>query len=294
MNSASSHSPRPSRCRVLLILGRISNLPTVWSNCLAAWWLGGGGSVGRFALLGMGATLLYTGGMFFNDAFDVDFDRRYRPERPIPAGWISRGAVWAWGSLFLVGGLAMLAALGTLAGCLGLLLAATILIYDAVHKHTVLAPWLMSGCRFLLYLVASAAASRRGVEGATLWRAAALMVYVLGISFLARRESLPGRAGRWPIGLLFAPMTLAWPIGSASPSLRVASAAAVFGGWVLWCQSGKSSQRGRWLSGGVPGLLAGIALLDGLAVVTAGLDGGWRFSGLFLLALVLQRRVPAS
>src|SRR5213594_1545943 len=34
--------------RTLLILGRASNVPTVWSNCLAGWLLGGGGSIGRF------------------------------------------------------------------------------------------------------------------------------------------------------------------------------------------------------------------------------------------------------
>ena len=28
-----------SQLRTLLILGRVSNLPTVWSNCLAGWWL---------------------------------------------------------------------------------------------------------------------------------------------------------------------------------------------------------------------------------------------------------------
>ena len=49
------------RLRVLLVVGRVSNLPTVWSNSLAAWLLGGGGAWGRFGLLCAGATLLYTG-----------------------------------------------------------------------------------------------------------------------------------------------------------------------------------------------------------------------------------------
>ena len=29
-----------SQLRTLLILGRVSNLPTVWSNCLAGWIMG--------------------------------------------------------------------------------------------------------------------------------------------------------------------------------------------------------------------------------------------------------------
>ena len=72
------------RLRTLLILGRVSNLPTVWSNCLAGWWLGGGGNTGKLPFLFAGTTLLYIGGMYLNDAFDVEFDRQHRKERPIP------------------------------------------------------------------------------------------------------------------------------------------------------------------------------------------------------------------
>ena len=43
-----------SKLRALLILGRVSNLPTVWSNCLAGWLLGGGGEWGRFVVLCLG------------------------------------------------------------------------------------------------------------------------------------------------------------------------------------------------------------------------------------------------
>src|SRR5689334_993314 len=90
--------------RALLILGRVSNLPTVWSNCLAGWFLGGGGSLRRFGLLCIGATCLYLGGMFLNDAFDVQFDRQHRSDRPIPSGAISLGKVWGWGFGWLLSG----------------------------------------------------------------------------------------------------------------------------------------------------------------------------------------------
>ena len=65
--------------RALLVLGRVSNLPTVWSNCLAGWLLGGGGEWGGFCWLCLGATALYVGGMYLNDAFDAEFDRVFRP-----------------------------------------------------------------------------------------------------------------------------------------------------------------------------------------------------------------------
>src|SRR5579872_5947815 len=95
----------PSRFRTFLILGRVSNLPTVWSNCLAGWLLNGGGSWRRFALLCLGISCLYVGGMFLNDAFDSEFDAQHRPERPIPSGAISVGKVWGWGLGWLLAGL---------------------------------------------------------------------------------------------------------------------------------------------------------------------------------------------
>jgi hypothetical protein len=75
--------------RTLLILSRASNLPTVWSNCLAAWWLGGAGTIQVLPTLLIGASLLYIGGMFLNDVVDASFDRQHRRERPIPSGQIS-------------------------------------------------------------------------------------------------------------------------------------------------------------------------------------------------------------
>src|SRR3954451_22265925 len=83
--------------RTLLVLGRASNLPTVWSNCLAGWILGGESDLYKLLLLCAGATFIYLGGMYLNDAFDAQFDQQHRPERPIPSGAMPAGAVWAWG-----------------------------------------------------------------------------------------------------------------------------------------------------------------------------------------------------
>src|SRR5690242_6624569 len=161
------------RMRALLVLGRVSNLPTVWSNCLAAWLLAGGGPWPRFGLLCLGATLLYTGGMFLNDAVDEGFDRRYRPERPIPSGQISVSTVWILSVLWLVPGWAVFFVLGRTAVQLALALLVAIVLYDFVHKRTTFSPFLMAACRFLLYL--PAAVSARGVlSSALMWRALAL------------------------------------------------------------------------------------------------------------------------
>ncbi len=46
------------------------NLPTIWSNCLAGWWLGGGGNVSHLIAMLIGVSLLYVGGSGFLDNFD--------------------------------------------------------------------------------------------------------------------------------------------------------------------------------------------------------------------------------
>ena len=50
-------------------------------------------------------SLFYTGGMFLNDAFDAQFDAQHRPERPIPAGDVSRSTVFGWGYAMLAAAL---------------------------------------------------------------------------------------------------------------------------------------------------------------------------------------------
>lgn len=81
-----------------LRLGRVSNLPTVWTNMLAGVVLAGGGvlEVQSLGLL-LALSLFYVGGMYLNDAFDAEIDARERPERPIPSGRVSRGFVFALG-----------------------------------------------------------------------------------------------------------------------------------------------------------------------------------------------------
>ena len=81
-----------------LLLGRVSNLPTVWTNTLAGATLAGAAvAPGRLTLLAAAFSLLYTGGMYLNDAFDRESDARERPERPIPSGRVRAGSVFAIG-----------------------------------------------------------------------------------------------------------------------------------------------------------------------------------------------------
>lgn len=278
--------------RSLLVLGRVSNLPTVWSNCLAAWLLNGGVLGLNFFRLSAGATLLYTGGMFLNDAFDVEFDRQHRRERPIPSGQISVRAVWMFGVSFLLLGWLLILPLGWLAAIAALLLLATILVYDAIHKRTVLAPLLMAACRFLLYFVGAAATLQR-VSDAVLWHGLALAAYVTGLSFLARGESGQGRGRRWPLLLLSAPLVANGLVDSHRSAVAWAASVCLVG-WLLWCLRGMGKQPVQNVGRSVAGLLAGIALVDAAAIAQLTVERALVFGGLFVGALIFQRKIPAT
>lgn len=278
--------------RALLVLGRVSNLPTIWSNCLAGWVLGGGGAPGRFALLNFGATFLYLAGMYLNDAFDVAFDQQRRRERPIPSGQIGLALVWRLGWVWLVLGVTCFAFLGRTCLVLALLLAATIVLYNAIHKRTTVSVGLMGLCRFLVYLLAAAAA--KGVSGAAIWGGLALGTYVGGLSYLARKESILGPVRWWPVLTLAAPVLLALLANAEEYRERAFYLSLLLVIWILPGLRFVFRKEPRQIGFAVSKLLAGIVLVDLLA--TAGEPWGVvpAFGAFFVLALALQRYVPAT
>jgi 4-hydroxybenzoate polyprenyltransferase len=279
--------------RTLLVLGRVSNLPTVWSNCLAGWILGGGGPVDRLGLVCAGATLLYLAGMYFNDAFDATFDRQHRPERPIPSGAISATAVWQWGLVWFSAGLACLWPLGTVPAIVGTLLAATIFIYDAIHKIFAFSPVLMAGCRLFLLLLA-AAVGHQGITGLVVWSALVLAVYVIGLSFIAQRESTHMALRYWPVLLLLTPLVLAGIVDTGPYQTVGALLSLTLIVWIFRSMRFAFWSAQRNVGRAVSSLLAGIVLVDVLAVVPGATWAAPIFAMLFLLALIFQQFVPAT
>jgi hypothetical protein len=279
--------------RTLLVLGRVSNLPTVWSNCLAGWLLAQGSDLFSFLLLCTGSTFLYVGGMYLNDAFDARFDEQHRPERPIPSGSISLAAVWLWGLCWVGAGLVCLVFLGKTTAIFALLLTLAILLYDAVHKMFSVSPVLMASCRFFLILLA-ASTGAEGVTGMSVWVALVLACYIIGLSYIAKKESVQSPLRYWPCLFLAAPMVLAWIVNGGQYRLRSTFLCLIYLAWVVWCLSFifLSSQRniGRCVSG----LLAGIVIVDFMAVWVADPETAFSFAMLFGLALLFQRFIPAT
>src|SRR4029453_13938866 len=94
---------------VALRLGRVSNLPTVWTNTLTGIVLAGGSIADpRTPPLLVALSLFYVAGMYLNDAYDAEIDAHERPERPIPSGEVSAGTVLALGFGMMALGLALL------------------------------------------------------------------------------------------------------------------------------------------------------------------------------------------
>ena len=284
----------PPRLRTLLVLGRVSNLPTVWSNCLAGWWLGGGESFGKLPLLFLGVSALYTGGMFLNDAFDADFDRHRRPERPVPSGAVSLGSVWSWGWAWLALGLLCLTLLGKTTGALAVVLAICIVIYDATHKAITASPWLMGVCRFWVYAIA-ASTGAFGLNGWPLWCGVALAFYVAGLSYVAQRESFRKPIPYWPLAPLAAPIVLAAMMDTGEYRMPGVWLSLVLVLWVAYCTRTIFQPGGVNVSRIVSGLLAGIVFVDWLAVAPACPHWlSFTFLVLFGATLALQRFVPAT
>jgi hypothetical protein len=258
----------------LLRLGRISNLPTVWTNVIAGAVIAGGArGPGEIALIALAMSAFYVGGMYLNDFFDRAIDARERPTRPIVAGEIGAGTVSAIGFGLLAIGIALMIPFGLAAAVWGIALAGVIVLYDVWHKGNALGPIIMGLCRALVYLGAGAAMTNH-ISSALAIGAAVLAAHTAGISYAARQESLDTIGSLWPMALLAAPLIAAlpsiasgWIVPVAVALLLVADAAAV---WLLARRS---------VPGAVPravsGLIAAISLVDAVAVASAGaLAGG--------------------
>ena len=286
--------------RVYVRLSRGSNLPTVWTNVLAGVVLAGGPLDGRtMAALLVSISLFYIGGMYLNDAFDREVDARERPERPIPSGLVGAGQVFTLGFGMLTAGLLVLlmvafrsappnwSALGS-----GLVLGVAIIYYDVFHKRDPLSPLVMGACRVLIYVTAALAVAGR-VAAPVAGGALVLLSYLIGLTYVAKQETLSEYRNVWPLAFLAAPFVYAAPVLGASAAGALLYV--VFLAWVGYAVS-LLVRRGRVnIPRAVVSFIAGISLLDAVLIARAGhpLLAGWGILG-FALTLGFQRWVKGT
>lgn len=257
---------------VALRLGRVSNLPTVWTNMLAGIILvGGAANDSRVWPLAGAMSLFYVGGMYLNDAFDADIDAFERPERPIPSGRVSRPTVFRLGFAMLALGIALLAwvgfgwpgGTGVWPPLCGLGLALTIIAYNRHHKANALSPLLMGMCRVFVYVAAGACFAFPPPAG-LLVGAALLLSYLIGLTYVAKQENLGQVKNLWPLIFLAAPVLYGATLLPHAVGLWPFWAA--FSGWILVALWFVKRRQAGDIPRAVVSLIAGISLFDAMLI----------------------------
>ncbi len=286
---------------IALRLGRVSNLPTVWTNALAGVVLARGDVVSPwFLIVLLAMTLFYVAGMFLNDFFDREIDARQRPERPIPSGEAGAATVALASGGMLLAGVCLLAwaAYGVAAAdawratALGVVLALTIVFYNWRHKANPLAPVVMGACRALVYLGAGLVFAT-AAPTALVVASVALLCYVAGLTYAAKQESLNRVDNLWPLAVLAVPIVYTAPY--TEPGSTTVVLWLCFLAWVGYALSFLVAARRRDVPRAVAFLLAGISLFDAVLIASADAPALALFAVAgFALTLALQRLVPST
>lgn len=262
-----------------LALGRVSNLPTVWTNVLAAGVLAGSldvingdkeTAIFTWMLCLLGLSLMYLSGMFLNDAFDADWDKQHNKQRPIVIGKVEKSMVWRHGIAMMISAILIIGAAYTPQMLYGWLapsaLAGVILLYNIYHKEFIYSAVIMGVCRFGVYLLAGTVLA--GVTEELLFAGGALLIYIAALTYIAREEEQNRLTRCWPLLLLLSPVIAAFYIYMQNSevtwvdSIFLCASVMVFVAWVL-------SRLKRYLYGAsvnikhcIGGLLAAIPLID--------------------------------
>ena len=264
--------------KALCTVGRVSNLPTIWTNVLAAAILANSTFAQPWLWAGtlLALSLMYLGGMFLNDAFDADWDQQNNNERPIVTGDISLKTVWTVGIVLTVVAVVLVALLyavgnqsdqgfsayyGLFAACA---LALTIVAYNLWHKQFAHSAFIMGGCRLGVYLIAALLLAQLNLI--VVLAALSLLFYIAGLTYLARHEQQNRLARLWPLVLLFSPVILTLVVGELQPFYWL-----YLVGYVAWVVSRLAlviMNDKPNVKACIGGLLAAIPLLDGLMLAS--------------------------
>lgn len=105
-------------------------------------------------LLALSSAFLYGGGVVFNDVLDAELDQVERPERPIPAGRVTKSEANRLGLILFLLGIFLARRVGTLSLSVAGLIVFFALTYDRYAKlHPFWGPLMMGGCRALNFLL---------------------------------------------------------------------------------------------------------------------------------------------
>lgn len=197
-------------------LVRLPNIFTVLSDSIAAAILvtGGGLPWVTTLLVVIASVMVYWGGMILNDVVDLEEDSTTRMHRPLVRGSISPVIAGHIGNALLLIAPIIILAVTTLwrqqplwmgvAFVLAVALSLCVRIYDSPIKRTPIAPLVMGLCRALNIMMAGTTMLAVTAGDVLLPRAlvifaAAIGIYIVGITVFARREE--GKSSPTGLGL---------------------------------------------------------------------------------------------
>jgi 4-hydroxybenzoate polyprenyltransferase len=287
--------------RTVLVLGRVSNLPTIWTNVAVGWFLSGGSWSGEFGWILLGMSLVYIAGMTLNDAFDEKWDKEHAATRPIPSGRIGAGSVWLLGLVEMALGIAALLLCSTAHPLLVIALVAAVFLYNWIHKRWAGAVLVMGLCRALVYLGAGSAVAAHTdsieIPRILFLISGGVVLYIAGLTLAARSEHLATAKGPGLLPRLLLMLPVLFPLftfrtvpdNAMTYSLVIVG---VIGIW-SWLVITRRALRNR-VPKGIAYAIAGIAFFDAAVVSFA----DWRAAVLCLLLFALtlgaQRIIPAT
>jgi len=277
-----------------LRLLRLPNFVTVPGDPLAGFALASGFTAGAAAwpvAAAVGASLcIYAAGMFANDYFDLDEDRRFRPERPLPAGQVKPAAVLLAALATALAGVGLASLAGLPATIVAGVLVLAVVAYDAGAKRVpVWGPINMGICRGLSLLLGAAAAGPEFLRNPAVCIAAAgLVAYIAAVTAIAAAETATARLRfrRWlpglSVGACFGALYV-WARPDTIPPLALAGTLAALAlVWAAWC--------GHRLSGRVPATVTMQTvgkLIRGLLLIQAAFVATHLWPGAALAAVLL-------
>lgn len=286
--------------RTAFELGRVSNLPTAWTNTAAGMLLSGAAmSDWRFPVLLLAMTSAYTGGMFLNDAFDAEIDAQQRPERPIPAGKVSKKSVFLAGFIMLALSVLLVASCalsenggGWKAVVAAIALCASITLYNSWHKGNTWGPVIMGSCRLLVYITAGLCFTRNPDD--LLYVGASIsLCYLIGLTYTAKQESLGEVRNLWPLLFLLSPVVFG--LYGLSENILVLLPLALLLVWLAVVMRFLRRRSPGDIPRAVVSMIAGISLMDAVFIATTGSLAWVLFcvAG-FMSTLVLQKWVSGT
>jgi len=310
------------RFRTHLELGRVSNLPTVWSNVftgavLAAVAIGSVIQLSSAVLLCLmlAMSTFYIAGMYLNDACDAELDALERPNRPIPSGRISRSSVILFTCMWFAAGWLVLLVLLFIANnsqpslslfalCTAAALNACIVLYDFFHKQNPFSPAIMGLCRVFLiacsyFTVIAISAKDQSVitslseHTGLLVACCLILLYLCGLTFIAKFENSNTVLAAWPIPALLIPV--AYGTYKSIPNITTLIPTTLLLCSVLFAIA---TVRGM-VKGGIPKaiglLIAGISLIDAIIMSVYGSTIGMTFGIVaFFITLLFQRKIAGT